>query len=110
MAYAPATAATAQSNYRFYCAQCHGLTGRGDGPNATRHQPVEPRDFTSRAEMAILTDSEIILAIKYGGTATAKSTLMPPFVKTLTTEEIVELTDYIRMLCRCEGPKSPRSP
>lgn len=100
----------AELNYRFYCAQCHGITGAGDGPNATRYQPVEPRNFTSWSEMSILTDSEIILAIEHGGTATAKSTLMPPFVETLTGAEIVELKDYIRMLCRCVGPESPRSP
>ena len=107
---AAATAAPAASpvlNYRFYCAQCHGLTGRGDGPNATRHQPVAPRDFTSGSEMSILTDAEIILAIEHGGAATAKSTLMPPFVSTLTGKEIVELKDYLRRLCRCTGPVTP---
>jgi len=30
-------AATAEENYKFYCAQCHGLEGRGDGPNATEN-------------------------------------------------------------------------
>ena len=104
---AGAEAVAAELNYRFYCAQCHGLEGRGDGPNATRHQPVEPRNFTSWAEMSILTDSEIILAIERGGAATAKSTLMPPFAETLTRAEIVELKDYIRMLCRCVGPETP---
>ncbi len=103
----PASAETVELNYRFYCAQCHGLTGRGGGPNATRHQPVEPRDFTSWAEMSILTDSEIILAIERGGKATAKSTLMPPFGRTLSGAEIVELKDYIRRLCKCTGPEAP---
>ena len=105
---AAATAAAApEVNYRFYCAQCHGLTGRGDGPNATRHQPVEPRNFTSGPEMSILTDAEIILAIEHGGAATAKSTLMPSFASTLTRAEIVGLKDYLRRLCRCRGPVAP---
>ncbi len=107
----PAAAAAApEVNYRFYCAQCHGLTGRGDGPNATRHQPVAPRNFTSGAEMSILTDAEIILAIERGGAATAKSTLMPPFISTLTRKEIVGLKDYLRRLCRCRAPQSPMNP
>ncbi len=100
-------APSAGMNYRFYCAQCHGLTGRGDGPNATRHQPVSPRNFTSWSEMSILTDAEIILAIKHGGAATAKSRLMPPFSATLSAVEVVELKGYIRALCRCSGPESP---
>jgi cytochrome c oxidase cbb3-type subunit 3 len=103
---APAAAAAAEANYRFYCAQCHGLAGAGDGPNATRHQPVEPRNFTSGSEMSILTDAEIIRAIEHGGASVGKSTLMPPFVSTLTGKEIVELKDYLRRLCRCAGPES----
>ncbi len=105
---ASSAAAPPEVNYRFYCAQCHGLTGSGDGPNATRHQPVAPRNFTSASEMSILTDAEIILAIGRGGGAVAKSTLMPPFASTLGAEEIIELKDYLRRLCRCSGPETPR--
>ena len=100
-------AAPPELNYRFYCAQCHGLTGVGDGPNATRHQPVAPRNFTSAPEMSALTDAGIILAIGRGGGAVARSTLMPPFASTLTEEEIIELKDYLRRLCRCSGPETP---
>lgn len=98
-----AGAATAEVNYRFYCAQCHGPKGRGDGPNATKNQPVDPRDHTSAYEMSKLTDEEIIGVIKDGGVATSKSTLMPPFKKTLSEGEIAELKDYIRKLCKCTG-------
>ncbi len=96
-------AATAAENYRFYCAQCHGLEGRGDGPNATKSQPVSPRDHTSAAEMNKLTDEDIINSITDGGAATSKSTLMPPFGKTLTKPEIAALKDYLRKLCKCKG-------
>jgi len=95
--------ATAEQNYRFYCAQCHGLKGRGDGPNAVPSQPVDPRNHTSAREMSKLTDSEIIDAITEGGAATSKSTLMPPFGKTLTKAEIISLKDYIRRLCKCRA-------
>src|SRR5574337_887015 len=98
-----AYAATAEENYRFYCAQCHGLEGRGDGPNATKSQPVSPRDHTSAAEMNKLTDEDILNSITDGGAATSKSTLMPPFGKTLTKPEIAALKDYLRKLCKCKG-------
>ena len=104
IALSPASfAATAKDNYGFYCAQCHGLTGKGDGPNATKNQPVEPRDHTSAYEMGKLTDGEIIDAITGGGAAVSKSALMPPFGKTLTTEEIADLRGYLRKMCGCKG-------
>lgn len=95
--------ATAPENYRFYCAQCHGLEGRGDGPNATKSQPVSPRDHTSALEMNKLTDDDVLNAITDGGAATSKSTMMPPFGKTLSKGEISALKDYIRNLCKCKG-------
>lgn len=98
-----AQGATALENYRFYCAQCHGLEGRGDGPNATKSQPVTPRDHTSALEMNKLTDDEVLSAITDGGAATSKSTMMPPFGKTLSKGEISALKDYIRTLCKCKG-------
>jgi len=94
-------AASASDNYAFYCAQCHGLKGRGDGPNATESQPVDPRDHTSAYEMKKLTDSDIIDVLHDGGSATSKSTLMPPFKKTLSDKEIEDLKDYLRSLCKC---------
>ncbi|MBI5885354.1 MAG: cytochrome c [Deltaproteobacteria bacterium] len=96
-------AATAEENYQFYCAQCHGTGGRGDGPNAVESQPVSPRDHTSAVAMNKLTDEDIINAIEGGGAATSKSVLMPPFGKTLTKAEVVELKDYLRKLCKCKG-------
>lgn len=96
-------AASAEDNYKFYCAQCHGLEGKGDGPNATKSQPVSPRNHTNAAEMAKLSDSDLINVIKGGGAATSKSTMMPPFGKTLTEEETVALKDYLRKLCNCKG-------
>lgn len=98
-----ALAATAEENYRFYCAQCHGLEGRGDGPNATENQPVSPRDHTSAKEMEKITDEDIINSITDGGTATSKSSLMPPFGKTLSRSEISELKGLLRKLCKCKG-------
>lgn len=98
-----ASAASAELNYKFYCAQCHGTDGKGDGPNATKSQPVSPRNHTSAKEMSKLTDQDLINVIKGGGAATSKSTMMPPFGKTLTDDEVVALKDYLRKLCNCKG-------
>jgi mono/diheme cytochrome c family protein len=98
-------AASAKENYKFYCAQCHGVNGKGSGPNATESQPVSPRDHTNTVEMSKLTDRDIINIIKGGGAATSKSTMMPPWSKTLTEKEIVALKDYLRKLCKCVGPQ-----
>ncbi|MBI5970395.1 MAG: cytochrome c [Deltaproteobacteria bacterium] len=98
-----AQAAAAEANYKFYCAQCHGLEGKGDGPNATKSQPVSPRNHTNTVEMSKLSDQDIINVIKGGGAATSKSTMMPPFGKTLTDAEVAALKDYLRKLCKCKG-------
>ncbi|GMR04443.1 MAG: hypothetical protein BMS9Abin23_0341 [Thermodesulfobacteriota bacterium] len=98
-----ALGASPWENYGFYCAQCHGPEGKGDGPNAVESQPADPRDHTSAHDMRKLTDEDIVTAIRDGGGATGKSTLMPPFGKTLTGVEIIELKDLLRRLCGCEG-------
>src|SRR3972149_697488 len=74
-----AWAADAKLVYRYYCASCHGLEGKGDGQNATESQPVSPRDHTSAADMSKLSDEEIMEVIKNGGAATDISRMMPPF-------------------------------
>ncbi len=38
-----------------------------------------------------------------GGGAVSKSTIMPPFGKTLTEAEIKDLTAHLRKLCKCKG-------
>ncbi len=101
----PASALRVKENYLFYCAPCHGLDGRGEGPNATPTQPVTPRNHRNPKEMEKLSDEDIINVIRFGGRATGISTLMPPYRNTLTEEEILELKDYLRELCQCSGPR-----
>jgi cytochrome c oxidase cbb3-type subunit 3 len=96
-------AASPGENYRFYCAQCHGLKGDGRGINSNETQPVSPRDHTDARAMSKLSDREIISVIKEGGRAVGKSTMMPPFSETLSEKEIIGLKDYMRELCRCTG-------
>ena len=55
---ASAKASGAEQVYKFYCAQCHGLTGKGDGPNVTKDFPVSPRNFANAKEMDKLSDAD----------------------------------------------------
>jgi mono/diheme cytochrome c family protein len=89
--------------YSFYCAQCHGDTGKGDGANVTKDMPVTPRNFSNAAEMNKLSDTDLRNVIMDGGPALSKSALMPPWSQTLTEGEVGELIKHIRGICKCKG-------
>ena len=99
----PASAADAEKVYKFYCAQCHGLTGKGDGPNVTKDFPVTPRDFTNAKEMSKLTDNYIRGIVMDGGPSQSKSPLMPPWGKTISDADVNGLIKHLRGLCKCQG-------
>ena len=92
--------------FQFYCAQCHGKTGDGKGPNVTKDFPVTPRAFNNATEMNKLTDADIKNVIREGGPIASKSPMMPPWGKTLTEAQIEGLLKKLRELCQCEGKKS----
>jgi len=95
--------ADAAETFKFYCAQCHGLTGKGDGPNVTKNFPVSPRDFTNAKEMNKLSDADLKNVILDGGPAASKSPMMPPWGKTLTGAEVDSMIKHLRQLCKCKG-------
>ena len=98
-----ALAADAEQVFRFYCAQCHGLGGKGDGPNVGKDFPVSPRNFTSDEEMDKLSDADVRNVIMDGGPAASKSPMMPPWSKTLTDADVDALIEHLRELCKCKG-------
>lgn len=105
-----ALAADAEQLYRFYCAQCHGLGGKGDGPNVTEDFPVSPRNFTIAWEMNKVSDADLKQTIMDGGGATnnpllpsADTLIMPPWSLTLTENEVDALIKHLRVLCGCKG-------
>ncbi len=98
-----ASAAEAEQAFKFYCAQCHGLGGKGDGPNVSKDFPVSPRNFTNAAEMNKLSDADVKNVILDGGPAASKSPMMPPWGKTLTPEDVDGLVKHLRKLCQCKG-------
>ncbi|NKB59808.1 MAG: c-type cytochrome [Alphaproteobacteria bacterium] len=103
LAMAPVGAAETEKVFKFYCAQCHGLTGKGDGPNVTKDFPVSPRNFTNAKEMNKLSDADLKNVIMDGGPSVSKSPMMPPWGKTLNAEEVDGLIKHLRVLCKCKG-------
>ncbi len=99
----PAKAIEVEKVFKFYCAQCHGLGGKGDGPNVTKDFPVSPRNFTNAKEMNKLSDADIKNVILDGGPAASKSPMMPPRSKTLTDADADALVQHLRKLCACKG-------
>jgi len=97
---------SAAKNYRVYCMQCHGISGKGAGINA-RDMAVPPRNHGEAKYLVARTDAELFKAIKEGGVALNKSALMPPWGETLSDSEIDDLVVHIRKLCKCkhEGVK-----
>ncbi len=99
----PVQAAETEQLFKFYCAQCHGLEGKGNGPNVGKEFPVDPRNFTEPDEMEKLSDADIKNVILDGGPSMSKSPMMPPWGKTLTEEEVDALVKHLRKLCSCTG-------
>lgn len=73
------------------CINCHGATGRGDGPGAATLNPP-PRVFRSHGFWMHRTEGEIFWVIKHGSAGTA----MIPFGGLLTDEEIWTVMQYER--------------
>ncbi|MBI2778523.1 MAG: cytochrome c [Gammaproteobacteria bacterium] len=92
---------SAADNYKAYCVQCHGLRGDGNGVNI-RDMSVVPRDHTDVKSMSGRSDETLFKAIKEGGPAIDKSILMPPWGDTLSDEEIKDLVQHLRILCKCK--------
>lgn len=95
-----ASAESAADNYSLHCVQCHGTAGTGKGINAP-YLAVAPRNHISATDMGQLSDDNIALAIKDGGTAVGKSTQMPAWSSVLSDAEIKDLVAHLRKMCKC---------
>lgn len=72
----PPVLAAAGRLYRQRCALCHGLEGRGNGPQAPG-LPEPPRNYRDLAWQREVTDEEIMAIIVGGGPSVGKSPQMP---------------------------------
>jgi mono/diheme cytochrome c family protein len=71
------------------CVNCHGVSGRGDGPGAATLNPP-PRVFRSHGFWRHRSEGEIFWVIKYGSPGTG----MIPFGGMLSDEEIWTVMQY----------------
>ena len=98
------SAVTAETRevYQWYCTQCHGLEGKGDGINA-KLLTVPPRDHTKADYLETRTDKQLFSAIQLGGLAVGRAPCMPSWGDTLDEKMIHSLVRYIRELCNCDA-------
>lgn len=83
------------------CAPCHGLEGRGDGPNAYNLSPAPPDFRESLANVPVALRRRII----EGGTAAVgRSPLCPPRGRSLSADERVALLAWLETAARGARP------
>ena len=111
--------------YGYYCAQCHGEKGRGNGFNATNLDPY-PRDLTDKLEpfMSELSNEDIFKSIREGvaGAFPKHETAVPAVSKseeeeeggspsmpywgyTLTEDQVWSIVAYVRTLHKNSAEK-----
>ena len=94
--------ANTRETYQWYCAQCHGIEGKGDGINA-KFLTVPPRNHTKAAYLETRTDKQLFKAIKFGGLSVGRAPCMPAWGHTLKEKTMYQLVLSIRELCKCEA-------
>lgn len=99
----PADTTPGAATYRAQCAPCHGVQGAGDGFNAP-FLPVAPTAHGDSAAMSLRPDDTLYDGIHAGGRILGRSHLMPAFGASLDDRGKRSLVQYIRTLCRCQGP------
>jgi glucose/arabinose dehydrogenase len=95
---APATKVTAEQAkilYNTNCARCHGVTGKGDGPDSKDLGEYVP-NFTDPNFHKWRSDAEIVAALRGGGMAVGRGSAMPPWEGVLTNAEMVAVKDHVR--------------
>ena len=82
--------------YQHHCQDCHGLTGRGDGPAATSLK-VPPADF-QRFRSFLKSDEELLRTIEHGVVFSP----MHSWRGQLTDGEMQDVVSHIRLLSQQE--------
>jgi cytochrome c553 len=84
-----------RDSWILWCANCHGMEGRGDGPDSVLLDP-KPRDQTDRDYMDKLTDRELAETVVYGGAPRGYPNM--PALPQVWGEELVALIAHVRNL------------
>jgi mono/diheme cytochrome c family protein len=91
----PRTLAEARNLYSDNCERCHGKTGKGDGPDATKYYTA-PKDLTDRTRMSTQSDGELFYKISEGRRP------MPEFKTKLTEQQRWQLVLLMRSLANTD--------
>jgi cytochrome c oxidase cbb3-type subunit III len=108
----PAGASRGERLYYAYCAECHGVDGRGSWRAALFL--LRPGDLTDPRRMRAHSDKYLFDVIKHGGAPIGRPG-MPAFGVQLSDADIEEVVRYVRMLSggrptgRAPGPLTSAS-
>jgi len=93
--FADASVDRGKTLYKEYCAQCHGFTGKGDGPAASG---LEPKPAI-HANMPIdkLPMEYLYTVINHGGPAVGKSPNMPYWGLTIGQQGVADVIAYMKV-------------
>lgn len=94
---AGAPQAPGQAKFEQFCAACHGVNGKADGPGALALNP-RPRNLTDVAWQEQVDDARIYKVIKEGGPSVGLSPTMAAWGAALTDPEITDVVKYVRTL------------
>jgi mono/diheme cytochrome c family protein len=81
--------------YKEYCAQCHGLTGKGDGPAASGLEPKPAIHANMPFEK--LPMDYLYNVINHGGPAIGKSPNMPYWGLTIGQQGVADVIAYLKV-------------
>ena len=88
----------AAEHYTDSCADCHGASGKGDGPKAAELK-TKPANYTDCAALSKFDDNTLFKTIKNGGESMGKSKEMADFGKAYDDDEIHGLVAFVRTFC-----------
>ena len=80
--------------YQEQCAQCHGPTGRGDGPKAKHLEGPPPASLADRQAMSTVSPVDVYRKLTIGVAGTA----MPQFEETLSPDDRWAVATYVATL------------
>jgi mono/diheme cytochrome c family protein len=81
--------------YTDHCERCHGKSGKGEGPDATKFS-TSPRDLTDGSRMSPQSDGELFYKISEGRRP------MPEFKTKLTEEQRWQLVLLMRWMASAD--------
>ncbi|MDF0642470.1 MAG: c-type cytochrome [Nitrospira sp.] len=84
--------------YKEYCAQCHGFTGKGDGPAASGLQPKPA--IHANIPFEKLPMDYLYNVINHGGAAMGKSPSMPYWNLTIGQQGVADVIAYLKATFR----------